>query len=147
MLYVHISVSLRAQNQSATPLIHNRPPLPPQMANQHWENAVRRSDSFNSVASPTLPPLPPQIPVPPQCYPSNSINSNDNNFINQRGARRHVPMPNGNSVSSPTQPPAIPQRNMSSSVFSLNSHAGYQQPSAGFPPHNAWGMHSMGQVS
>lgn len=135
-------------NQSATPLILNtRPPLPPQLANhQHWENAVKRSESFSSIASP-LPPLPPQ---PPQCYPSNNLISNENNFINQtarNSARRHVPMPNGGPISAPA-PPAIPQRNMSSSVFNL-SHTGYpQQNAAGFlPPHNPWGMHPMNQVS
>lgn len=134
-----VALIVLQKNQSATPLIQKRPPLPPQVANQHWENAVKRSESFSSIA----PPLPP----PPQCYPSNNLISNENNFTNQtmrNSTRKHVPMPNGGPVNHP--PPAIPQRNMSSSVFNL-SHGGFPQQNPGFPPHNAWGMHPMNQVS
>lgn len=108
----------------------NRPPLPPQNVNHHhWENTVRRTDSFSSVSN------------PPQCYPNNM--NHQKLFIDQAQAsgaapiRRPIPLPTGNVQ------PAQPPRNISSSVLNLN-HGGYPQPS--FQQQNPWGINQMSQV-
>jgi hypothetical protein len=124
----------------------NRPPLPPQHPHnhnahsppvnpqQHWENAVRRTDSFSSISA------------QPQCYPNNNVNHQQRSFIDQAQAagaspmRRPVPLPPGtNNVQN------LPPRNMSSSVFNLN-HAGYPQPGFQQQHQQSWGMNPMGQV-
>jgi hypothetical protein len=112
----------------------NRPPLPPQSANHHWENAVRRTDSFSSVSNPT-----------PSGYPNNV--NHQKPFIDQTQAsamspiqRRPVPLPG----TLPNQPAS---RNMSASVFNL-SHGGYPQQQAFQQQQpNPWGMNAMSQVS